>query len=468
MSLEEIADSLQTEPGHGEERLHRAMRRLRETAVGAARVMWLHGRWRRDVSLLAAGALSGAEHAAVARPRRLLRGVSRPTSPRCARPCPGPLARRARFAAEPPIAVGGWRPRRRAPGCGRAVAAVALAGAVLGRRGWPPPLAVARASWLGHGGGPSGCPCAAGSAGRHRGAGDRRLRRGAGSHGADVARERTARYLDEAQDVLVNGGLGAARTASGPATQHVDLADEARAQPRAAGPRRASTCGSARPPSSAQPVLDDVEKVLREVASLRTARASATSRPSMPRGARRLLMKMRAHDAGARGMSARGPHARGFRLDRPVACSRADAVRARGAGAGGGAACGRPRRCSSTGSTPRPAQAWEAVRSSARGAEADTAALLDRALQREAWASTSARFREYGRSWPPARPTVRWPRKRAPAASASRPGSTRRGSANTSASSGRLSPTRAAPFATTPPSRLLASATTSARRRSRS
>jgi hypothetical protein len=105
-----------------------------------------------------------------------------------------------------------------------------------------------------------------------------------------MARERTARYLDEAQDVLV--------TVSGKPqhcdrkAQHVDLAEEAR-RSRELLARRARLDLDGSAALAAGPVLDDVERVLREVASLENcARLRDVEAIHRHVERERLLMKM--------------------------------------------------------------------------------------------------------------------------------------------------------------------------------
>ena len=105
-----------------------------------------------------------------------------------------------------------------------------------------------------------------------------------------MARERTARYLDEAQDVLVTVS-GAPRRCDRK-TQHVDMGDETR-RSRELLARRASLDLDGSAALSAGPVLDDVEKVLREVASLENcARRRDVEAIHRHVSRERLLMKM--------------------------------------------------------------------------------------------------------------------------------------------------------------------------------
>jgi hypothetical protein len=81
-----------------------------------------------------------------------------------------------------------------------------------------------------------------------------------------MARERAARYLDEAQDVLVTVAE-APRRCRRADHDHVDMADESR-RSRELLTRRAALDLDGSAELSAGPVLADVERVLREVASL--------------------------------------------------------------------------------------------------------------------------------------------------------------------------------------------------------
>ena len=105
-----------------------------------------------------------------------------------------------------------------------------------------------------------------------------------------IARERTARYLDEAQDVLVTVS-GAPRRCDRK-TQHVDLAAETR-RSRELLARRARLDLDGSAALTAGPVLDDVEEVLREVASLEDcARRRDVEAIHRHVARERLLMKM--------------------------------------------------------------------------------------------------------------------------------------------------------------------------------
>jgi hypothetical protein len=248
-------------------------------------VRWRHGGWRRDVSLLAAGALPASEQAAVER-----------HAASCAE-CAGDLAAlRAALAvaaadeardAEPPVAVEWLRARvharldaaasapparghRAAWAAGLAAAAAVVAAVVLSRPVLQPPApgpAIAVAE-----------PEIAVS--------EEALER----MERTMARERTARYLDEAQDVLVTVS-GKPQNCDRKA-HHVDLADEAR-RSRELLARRARLDLDGSAALSAGPVLDDVEKVLREVASLENcARLRDVEAIHRHVERERLLMKM--------------------------------------------------------------------------------------------------------------------------------------------------------------------------------
>lgn len=80
-----------------------------------------------------------------------------------------------------------------------------------------------------------------------------------------LAREQAARYLAEAQDVLLTVAATPPRCRKG--ENRVDVGDEA-ARSRALLARRAMAVPDAESVGSAQPLLEDVERVLREVASL--------------------------------------------------------------------------------------------------------------------------------------------------------------------------------------------------------
>jgi len=262
--------------------------------VGAVPMtMWGHGRWRQRVALLAYGALAGAERTAAeahvqacARCGRELEELTRVRAVIDAEVMPemplpmGALEARVRArlaeAEAAPAPAGALRPstwRLAAPLAAAAVVAVG-AWAVLRTPAGPtasPSLApetVAEAE------------TAAGSAQ------DEMLRR----MERVLAREQAARYLNEAQDVLVTVTAGPSPCPKGMA--RVEVEDDARERSRALLARRASLAGPA-DVASAEPVLAEVEQMLREVADLpscvRKGRLQALQREV---GRRRLLMKI--------------------------------------------------------------------------------------------------------------------------------------------------------------------------------
>jgi hypothetical protein len=224
-------------------------------------VRWLHGRWERETSLLAAGVLVGEERAAAER------HVSS-----CARCASDLAALRAVLdvaasdvvcAAEPPIAVDWLKTRVHARldavgaaprhGIGRTVWTAGLAGIA---------AAVMAVVLLRPETAPTASPAATVASAEPRIAvSDEALER----MERRMARERTARYLDEAQDVLVT--VSGAPQHCDRKAEHVDLADETR-RSRELLARRARLDLDGSAALSAGPVLDDVEQVLREVASL--------------------------------------------------------------------------------------------------------------------------------------------------------------------------------------------------------
>ena len=247
---------------------------------------WFHGRWRRDVSLLAAGALPAAERAAA---ERHAASCAECTADLAAlRSTLAVAAADEACAAEPPVAVE-WlrarvharldaaaaappRARRAAWAAGLATAAAVVAATILSRSVPPPPAP-----------GPAGGPAVAEP---EIAVSDEALDR----MERTMARERTARYLDEAQDVLVTVS-GAPRRCDRK-TQHVDLADETR-RSRELLARRARLDLDGSAALAAGPVLDDVEKVLREVASLENcARRRDVEAIHRHVERERLLMKM--------------------------------------------------------------------------------------------------------------------------------------------------------------------------------
>jgi hypothetical protein len=228
-------------------------------------VSWLHGRWEREISLLAAGALEGEERAAAER-----------HASSCARCASDLAALRVALdlaasddvrAAEPPIALDWLKtrvharldatldaPRRpaRSSVWAAGLAAAAIAAIVAVVITFPRPDGVSRAQRA---------AVAPPNATTQIAVSDEALER----MERRMARERTARYLDEAQDVLVT--VSGAPQHCDRKAQHVDLADETR-RSRELLARRARLDLDGSAALSAGPVLDDVEQVLREVASL--------------------------------------------------------------------------------------------------------------------------------------------------------------------------------------------------------
>jgi hypothetical protein len=254
-------------------------------------MMWGHGRWRRRVALLAYGALDEGERAAtevhlracapcarerdeLARLRVLIDGAALPAPPVALETLEARVW--ARLAAPAPAPPRPWasRPWVRVGAPLAAAAAVAVASwAVLGGRAGTP---TAPAS-------PEVVAVAETDAGP---GGDEVLRR----MERLLAREQAARYLNEAQDVLVTVTAGPSPCPKGLA--RVEVEDEARRRSRALLARRASLAGPA-DVASAEPVLAEVEQMLREVADLpscvRPGRLQALQREV---GRRRLLMKI--------------------------------------------------------------------------------------------------------------------------------------------------------------------------------
>ena len=247
---------------------------------------WLHGRWRRDVSLLAAGVLNDAERAATERHAASCAECAADLS--ALRSSLAVAAADEACAAEPPVAVEWLRARvqarlgaaaaapppraRRAAWASLATAAAVVAVTILWRPVPPPPASSPAASQA--------------VLEPEIAVSDEALER----MERTMARERTARYLDEAQDVLVTVS-GAPRRCDRK-TQHVDMGDETR-RSRELLARRARLDLDGSAALSAGPVLDDVEKVLREVASLENcARRRDVEAIHRHVERERLLMKM--------------------------------------------------------------------------------------------------------------------------------------------------------------------------------
>jgi hypothetical protein len=108
----------------------------------------------------------------------------------------------------------------------------------------------------------------------------------------NMAREQAVLYLNEAQDVLVNMAAHPRDCDHDRAT--VDVGDEARRSQELLTRRTLLVEMDQEGLASARPVLEDVERVLREVASLRScARAGDVERVRRDLEERRLLMKIR-------------------------------------------------------------------------------------------------------------------------------------------------------------------------------
>jgi putative zinc finger protein len=108
----------------------------------------------------------------------------------------------------------------------------------------------------------------------------------------NMAREQAVRYLNEAQDVLVN--MAAQPRDCDRDKARVDVGDEAQRSQELLTRRALLVEMDQEGLASARPVLEDVERVLREVASLRScARAGDVERVRRDLEERRLLMKIR-------------------------------------------------------------------------------------------------------------------------------------------------------------------------------
>jgi hypothetical protein len=223
----------------------------------------LHRRWRERVSLLAADALDESARASVS--AHLARCASCAEALPAERAAIAALAADAARPAEPPIPLAALRTRvlarldaeaavpRHAARTGAAwalgTAATALLGVlgVLLLRGTVPPAR------------PAATPVVeAGDVGDGGEEFVRRLER-------NVAREQAARYLDEAGDVLVTVAARAHPCPRG--GERVDVGEEAQKSRELLARRRLLDVDGAAV-AAAGPVLDDVEQVLREVASL--------------------------------------------------------------------------------------------------------------------------------------------------------------------------------------------------------
>jgi len=221
-----------------------------------------HGRWRRRVLALAAGTIDDALRAAVH--AHLEACAECRAERRALQATVDLLAGDPLREAEPPLALAALQTRVRArideagalaalpsrrPVLGwtmAAAAAASLAVLALWPRTTPAPVP------------PSAAPPEATSAAEASEAFVRHLERVA-------AREQAARYLGEAGDVLVTVAARPRRCAKG--HDHVDIGEEAQ-RSRELLAKRSLLAVDPGAVASAQPVLDDVEEVLREVASL--------------------------------------------------------------------------------------------------------------------------------------------------------------------------------------------------------
>jgi hypothetical protein len=237
------------------------------------------------VSLLAVGALAGEERAAAERHAATCAACSADLA--ALRSALATAAGDEACTAEPPIAIDWLRARvharldaaaavpsraRRAPWAAVLAGAAVVAAVAILARAVPPPA--------------SGPTVARAVPEPEIAVSDEALDR----MERTMARERTARYLDEAQDVLVTVS-GKPQNCDRKA-QHVDLADETR-RSRELLARRARLDLDGSAALAAGPVLDDVEKVLREVASLENcARRRDVEAIHRHVQRERLLMKM--------------------------------------------------------------------------------------------------------------------------------------------------------------------------------
>jgi hypothetical protein len=108
----------------------------------------------------------------------------------------------------------------------------------------------------------------------------------------NVSREQAVRFLNDAQDVLVT--MAATPRDCDRETERVDVADEARRSRELLARRALLVELDDEGVASARPVLEDVEHVLRQVASFKScARAGEVDRVRRDVERRRLLMKVR-------------------------------------------------------------------------------------------------------------------------------------------------------------------------------
>jgi hypothetical protein len=239
-------------------------------------MMVFHGRWRRRLSLLASGALEGNQREETLRhleicslcreERRVLEATLALLAADPVREAEPPVSARAllarveaRLDAAEPTREPGWRWRWSLAFLAIAALAVALVPRMVSRPG-PPRVEVSQEAL-------------------------RRIE-------ANVAREQAARYLSEAQDVLVS--VAARPRRCDREKQRADVAAASR-QSRELLARRALLLEpDGAEVASARPVLDDVEQMLREVASLEScARVHDLQQVREEMARRRLLMKIR-------------------------------------------------------------------------------------------------------------------------------------------------------------------------------
>ena len=245
-----------------------------------------HGRWERTVTLLATGALDPAERARVEEHAR--------RCPACAgqrrevEAAVAALARDPLRTAEPPIPLAALRTRVLARLDEPADAPARTRPRALWTLGAAAAIAVAAASAIvlrdtAPATAPAAAPPALTAASDGRDEFVRRLER-------SVAREQAARYLDEAGDVLVTVAAQAHPCPKG--DERVDVAAEAQRSRELLARRRLLDVDGAAV-ATARPVLDDVELLLREVASLEScARKRDLDRVNRQVERSRLLLKI--------------------------------------------------------------------------------------------------------------------------------------------------------------------------------
>jgi hypothetical protein len=252
---------------------------------------FFHGRWRERVSLLAAGAIGPAEEAAVrthllgcaacradlARSEEALAELARDPVRTAEVPVPlAHLVRRVQARLDAPPAAPAFRWKYAATAATGALAAAVLALAVVPRLlERPDPVAS------------PGIASAEPEPGTDATAPDEVVAR----MERRLSRDQAARYLDEAQDVLVT-------VAGHPADcerdhQRVDVGEEARRSRELLARRALMVELGGDEVASARPLLDDVEGLLREVAALPAcARADSLDAIHRQMQRRNVLMKI--------------------------------------------------------------------------------------------------------------------------------------------------------------------------------